>query len=125
MDAGPGRLAKEASCVDFRERMHNLGLVILLGLPNATSATQEMDQGYEEFKRETDKATNRVVAKKMKERAKARKKAELAAEARRKQQGESQGSYFKNDTVGADSVSSELDKNACSVKLGNPDLPYL
>ena len=56
-DAGPGRLAKDAESWEFRRRMHEQGVVILLGLPNGTSATQEMDQCYEDLKRECKKST--------------------------------------------------------------------
>lgn len=73
-DAGPRRLSKEASSTDFREEMHNLRYVILLGLPNGTSAIQEMDQGYGPFKRETDKSTIRFASRKMVERVVARQK---------------------------------------------------
>ncbi len=38
-DAGPGRLSKDAESWEFCERMHEKGLVILLGLPNGTAAT--------------------------------------------------------------------------------------
>ena len=38
-DAGPGRLSKDAESWEFREQMHDKGLVILLGLPNGTAAT--------------------------------------------------------------------------------------
>ena len=61
-------MSKEASSTDFREEMHNLRYIILLGLPNGTSAIQEMDQGYGPFKRETDKSTIRFASRKMVER---------------------------------------------------------
>ena len=48
-DSGPGRLAKEAKSHDFRERKWRLGVYIMIGLPNATSVNQEMDQGYETY----------------------------------------------------------------------------
>ena len=43
-DAGPGRLAKEFDSFKFRQRMADCGVIILLGLPNGTAATQEMDK---------------------------------------------------------------------------------
>jgi len=49
-NAGPGYLAKEAASWEFRERMHDRGLIIMLDLPNGTSVTQDMDQGYTDFK---------------------------------------------------------------------------
>jgi len=60
-DAGPGRLAKEAESWEFRERMNEKGVVILLGLPNGTSVNQEMDQGYADLKTECKKSTKRVA----------------------------------------------------------------
>ncbi len=51
-DGGPDCLAKEAESFEFQKEMHDRGVVILLGLPNGTSATQEMDQGYATFKPE-------------------------------------------------------------------------
>ncbi len=42
--------------------MHKKGLVIMLGLPNGASATQEMDQGYKAIKQECKKRTDRVAA---------------------------------------------------------------
>mmetsp|Transcript_25862 Transcript_25862/g.46878 ORF Transcript_25862/g.46878 Transcript_25862/m.46878 type:complete len:219 (-) Transcript_25862:422-1078(-) len=61
-NAGPGYLAKEAASWEFRERMHSRGLIIMLGLPNGTSATQEMDQGYTDFKQESKKSTLRAAS---------------------------------------------------------------
>ncbi len=41
--------------------MHEKGLVIMLGLPNGTSATQDMDQGYKALKQECKKSTKQVA----------------------------------------------------------------
>ncbi len=49
-DAGPGRLSKQAISIDFCEEMAQLGVHILLSLPNGTSCTAEMDQLFEKFK---------------------------------------------------------------------------
>ncbi len=35
-DSGPGQLANEADSIDFREEMANMGVYILLSLPNGT-----------------------------------------------------------------------------------------
>ena len=74
-DAGPGRLAKEAVSWEFHEWMNERGVVILLGLPNGTSANQEMDQGYRDLKHECEKSTQRVASGKMAARVLTRKKA--------------------------------------------------
>ena len=49
-DAGPGRLSKEAESIEFREMMADLGVHILLSLPNGTAATAELDQLYAQYK---------------------------------------------------------------------------
>jgi hypothetical protein len=49
-DNGPGRLAADAASMKFREEMAELGVYILLGLPNGTEAQAELDQMYSEFK---------------------------------------------------------------------------
>ena len=64
-DAGPGRLAKDAKSWEFRKKMHDQGLYIMLGLPNGTSANQEMDQGYADLKRECKASTLRVASRKL------------------------------------------------------------
>jgi hypothetical protein len=73
-DAGPGRLSKQAISIDFREEMAQLGVHILLSLPNGTSCTAEMDQLFEKFKPACSKSALRVASKKMQKRMLARKK---------------------------------------------------
>ncbi len=64
-DTGPGRLCKDIEHVEFCEDLLNKGVHIMLGLPNGTESTQEMDQGFTELKPATDKSTVRVAAMKM------------------------------------------------------------
>jgi len=71
-DAGPGRLSKQAISIDFREEMAQLGVHILLSLPNGTSCTAEMDQLFEKFKPACSKGALHVASKKMQKRMKAR-----------------------------------------------------
>ena len=71
-DAGPGRLSKEASSLEFREQMAKKGVHILLSLPNATACTAEMDQLFERFKPACGKSALRVASKKMQMRMSAR-----------------------------------------------------
>ena len=70
-DAGPGRLSKEAQSIEFREMMADMGVHIMLSLPNGTSATAELDQLYSRFKDDCKKSTMRVAGIKMAERVKA------------------------------------------------------
>jgi hypothetical protein len=71
-DAGPGRLSKEASSIEFREQMAAKGVHILLSLPNATACTAEMDQLFERFKPACGKSALRVASKKMQKRMEVR-----------------------------------------------------
>jgi hypothetical protein len=73
-DAGPGRLSKQAISIDFREKMAQKGVHILLSLPNGTSCTAEMDQQFKKFKPACSKSALRVASKKMQKRMLARKK---------------------------------------------------
>ena len=58
-DSGQGRLAATWESLEFRERMMEKGVFIVLGLPNSTSCTQEQDQLYQDFKAKTKaKITN-------------------------------------------------------------------
>ncbi len=58
-DTGPG---DELFYVKFGEDFYNKGEYIELGLPSSTEATQEMDQGYSEFKPACYKCTKQVAA---------------------------------------------------------------
>ena len=73
-DAGQGRLSKAAESVEFRMEMMELGLVIMLGLPNGTGPNQEMDAGYSSFKPACWRSTVRVIAIKIARQVEARKK---------------------------------------------------
>ena len=53
-DSGQGRQCKSERSIKFREDMHRLGMHMMPGLPNSTSATQEMDDVYTTFKGMTD-----------------------------------------------------------------------
>ncbi len=73
-DTGPGRLSKDEAHIWFWEELMKKGVHILLGLPNKTECTQEMDQGFTELKPACDKSTIQVAAKKMAACVAARKK---------------------------------------------------
>ena len=64
-DSGQGRLVATFSSLEFRERMQERGVLLVLGLPNSTSCTQEQDQLYQEFKGKTRAMTNEVYSDKL------------------------------------------------------------
>lgn len=75
-DAGPGRIVSNAAILKKREEFYERGLFILMGLPNATSVQQEMDQLYGPFKSATYARSERVVQTKLKSRGMARRNGE-------------------------------------------------
>ena len=82
-DAGPGRLSTEGTSWEFRKRMWDAGVIILLGLPNGTAVNQELDQGYQTYQPAVKASTQRVVSIKLADRVLARKKARLVKEGKR------------------------------------------
>ncbi len=53
LDAGPGRIVSSAATLAKREAFFEKGLIIMMGLPNATRVHQEMDALYGAFKAAT------------------------------------------------------------------------
>ncbi|KAI2498179.1 hypothetical protein MHU86_16322 [Fragilaria crotonensis] len=53
VDAGPGRIVLSEHVLAQREALFERGLIIIMGLPNATSVQQEMDVLYGPFKSAT------------------------------------------------------------------------
>ena len=53
VDSGPGRMVASAESISRRTKFLEMGLYILMGLPNATSVQQEMDVVYQSFKAAT------------------------------------------------------------------------
>ena len=73
INAGPGRIVSSSEIVlAKRKALFEKGLIILLGLPNATSAQQEMDALYGPFKSATYSCGKKVVQQKLKARGLAR-----------------------------------------------------
>lgn len=72
VDAGPGRIVSSEIVLAKREELFEKGLIILLGLPNATSVQQEMDALYGPFKSATYSRGEKVVQQKLKARGLAR-----------------------------------------------------
>ena len=60
------RLSKEAESIDFCEQIAELGVHIILTLPNGTLCTAEMDQLFEKFKPACTKSALRIALNKMK-----------------------------------------------------------
>ena len=77
-DGGPGRLATEAKSFEFREEMLDIGMHILLSIPNGTECNAEPDQLYGDYKPRCKNSTIRVAAAKMHARVNARNKSRLS-----------------------------------------------
>ena len=69
LDAGPGRIVSNEAILKKREDLFERGLIILMGLPNATSVQQEMDALYGPFKSATYARGEKVVQAKLRMRA--------------------------------------------------------
>ena len=149
-DGGPGRLSREASSIEFRDKMAQIGMYILLSLPNGTECTAELDQLCSEFKPACNKNTRRIVALKMLRRVQARKRLHQK-EVQSKDQSHLQDledildtnedfmesnqdfmegnpddeieaeEYEENDEI----LSVRVGKSVCNVKIGNSDLPFI
>jgi hypothetical protein len=76
VDAGPGRIVTSDAILSKREQLFERGLIILMGLPNATSVQQEMDALYGPFKSATYRRGEKVVQDKLRIRGLARKNGE-------------------------------------------------
>jgi hypothetical protein len=72
LDAGPGRIVSSAATLAKREPFFDKGLIIIMGLPNATSVQQEMDALYGAFKAATYARGEKVVQRKLRARGLAR-----------------------------------------------------
>ncbi len=66
VDAGPGRIVLSEQTLAQREAFFEQGLIIMMGLPNATSVQQEIDALYGPFKSATYAQGERVVQEKLK-----------------------------------------------------------
>jgi hypothetical protein len=71
LDAGPGRIVSSSVILAKREELFERGLIILMGLPNATSVQQEMDALYGAFKSATYARGEKIVQHKLKSRGRA------------------------------------------------------
>ena len=117
-DSGPGRLSMEADSIEFREEMMNMGVFILLSLPNGTECQAELDQMYSEFKPRCKASAIRVAGIKMAARVKARKEStEVAIESYASDSdGESDDSSVERRPP------SKKRRSVCNVTLNSRDL---
>ncbi len=76
VDAGPGRIVSSEAILLKREELYERGLIIIMGLPNATSVQQEMDALYGAFKSGTYARGEKVVQEKLRQRGLARRRGE-------------------------------------------------
>jgi hypothetical protein len=72
VDAGPGRIVSSEEVLMKREQLYERGLIIIMGLPNATSVQQEMDALYGPFKSSTYARGEKIVQNKLRIRGLAR-----------------------------------------------------
>ena len=70
--AGPGRIVSSEDVLLKREQLYERGLIIIMGVPNATSAQQEMDALYGPFKSSMYAPGEKVVQHKLRIRGLAR-----------------------------------------------------
>ena len=66
IDAGPERIVSSAEVLAKREEFFERGLIIILGLPNATSVQQEMDALHGPFKSATYARGEKIAQQKLK-----------------------------------------------------------
>ena len=78
VDAGPGRIVSSEVVLSQREALFERGLIIVMGLPNATSVQQDMTALYRPFKSATYARGEKVVQAKLKQRGLARRNGEAA-----------------------------------------------
>ncbi len=81
VDAGPGRIVSSEAILLKREQLFERGLIILMGLPNATSVQQEMDALFGPFKSATYQRGEKVVQNKLRIRGLARKNCDVVPKA--------------------------------------------
>jgi len=67
VDSGPGRMVASLESISKRAEFLEMGLILLMGLPNATSVHQEMDVLFEPFKSATDARGETVLVERIKE----------------------------------------------------------
>jgi hypothetical protein len=81
LDAGPGRIVSSADILLKREELFERGLIVLMGLPNATSVQQEMDALYGPFKSATYRRGEKVIQNKLRDRGIARRNGDIVPKA--------------------------------------------
>jgi hypothetical protein len=69
VDSGPGRIVASEESISKRADFLEMGLYILMGLPNATSVQQEMDALYGAFKSATYARGEVILIEKMRDQA--------------------------------------------------------
>ena len=77
LDAGPGQIVADADSIKKSAEFKEKGLLIIMGLPNATAVQQEMDALYGPLKLATYACGERLVAEKLKARGAARQNGEV------------------------------------------------
>ena len=127
-DSGPDRLASQAGSAEFSSEMADIGMHILLSLPNGTECTAKLDQMYTEYKRDCKKSTVRVAGIKMAARVQARKKSKQRQE-QEKTPVQALKEFVSLDNTDDDEEESTTDdyefqvgRSVCSVNIPNRNL---
>ena len=72
LDDGPGRIESSEDILSKREKLFDRGLIVLMGLPNATNVQQEMGALYGPFKSATYRRGEKVIQNKLRDQGMAR-----------------------------------------------------
>ena len=124
-DSGPGRLSSEAESVDFREEMANLGVYIILSLPNGTECQAELDQMFSDFQPRCKRSAIRIVGLKIKDRLEAIRRAGVATPITFDSEDSSDESGNEDEDDASVSVNARdatTEASITKVKLSNLDL---
>jgi len=131
-DAGPGRLAKEADSIEFWEEMANMGVYIILSLPNGTECQAELDQMFSDFQPKCKRSAIRIVGMKIKSRLEELKRAGAAAppiSVDSDSGSSNEESGDENDdklsVVGDVATAARRESSITKVKLSNLDLGHV
>ena len=131
-DAGPGRLAKEADSIEFREDMANMGVYIILSLPNGTECQAELDQMFSDFQPRCKRSAIRIVGMKIKSRLEDLKRAgaaepPISVDSDSSSSNEESGDENDGElsVVGDVATAARRETSITKVKLSNLDLGHV
>ena len=116
VDSGPGRMIANKASIIKRDEFFEMGLHILMGLPNATSVNQEMDALYGPFKTATYARGELILTKRLQMKG-LQNSARAAAAATAEEEGKD-----NDDEDKVENANVVLDGPTVQVSMGFPDL---